>query len=281
MGIDIGNSCDVGLVESMEWLGCDERIKVLALHTEGITDGARFIEVARNVSRRIPIVAMKTGRSPWGAQAALSHSGAMAGEDRIVDAVAYKTGILRVDEMQELKDLVWGFLRLPPMRGRRIAVVTLTGAAGIMLLDAMHSRGLTPARLSARSLHALQKLSPPWMPISNPMDIWPALMKNGMRTVYDIALRDALSDPDVDGVLCVALGLDEEHQRFFSSLEEIQQRSMEAPKPIVVWVYGSHADEVRTRLHEQGRAMSAPTLEAGVKVLAKMAQYEAWRRENA
>jgi len=281
IGIDIGNGCDLGLVESVAWLGYDNRIKVLVIHAEGISEGKRFVDLAKDVSLRIPIIALKTGRTPWGAKAALSHSGAMAGEDRIFDAVAHKAGILRVDETQELRDLVWGFLRLPPMRGRRIAVVTLTGAAGIMLLDAMYSRGLAPAGLSNDALKTLQDLSPPWMPISNPMDIWPALMKNGMQKVYGIALREALADPDVDGVLCVALGLDRDHQRFFSSVEEIQRWSMEASKPIVVWVYGSHADEIRIRMHEHGRAMTVPTLEGGVKLLSKMAQYEAWRRQHA
>ena len=133
----------------------------------------------------------------------------MAGEDRIADAAMKKAGILRVNETQEMFDLVRAFTRLPPMRGRRVAIITLTGAGGIVLLDAMHIGGLEPATLSDSTLKGVQELSPPWLPIGNPMDIWPALMKHGMKKVYGMALRDALQDRNVDAVLCVALGYSE------------------------------------------------------------------------
>lgn len=278
VGIDIGNGCDISLVEAIEWLGLDPRLNVLAIHAEGISGGKRFLDVARKVALRIPVIAMKTGRSPSGALAAASHSGSMAGEDRIVDAVTRKAGIIRVEETQDMLDLVRGFLRLPPMKGRRMAVVTLTGAGGIMLLDSMHLWGLVPAKLADRSFKNLQDLFPPWMPLGNPMDIWPALMKNGMQKVYGIALRDVLNDPNVDGVICLALGLDRKHQCYFSSVEEIQRLSLDVPKPVIVWVYGPQADEVRAQIKEQGRAMTVSSLERGVKLLARMAQYEMWRQ---
>lgn len=280
MGIDIGNGCDLGLVEAIEWLGFDQRLKVLAIHMEGISGGKRFLDITREVSLRIPVIAIKTGRSPLGALAATSHSGSMAGHDRIFGAVTRKAGIIRVEETQDMLDLIGGFLRLPPMKGRRIAVVTLTGAGGIMLLDTMHVWGLVPAELSDNSLKTVQDLSPPWMPVSNPMDIWPALMKNGMQKVYGIALRDVLNDPNVDGVICLALGLERKHQRYFSSVEEIQKLSRDFSKPIIVWVYGPQAEEVRSLINEHGRAMTVPSLERGVKILARMAQYEMWRQNS-
>ncbi len=278
MGVDIGNGCDLALVEAIEWLGFDKRIKVLVIHMEGISGGKRFLDITRQVSLRIPVIAMKTGRSPLGASAAATHSGSMAGHDRIVSAVARKAGIIRVEETQDILDLVSGFLRLPPMKGRRIAVVTLTGAGGIMLLDTMHVWGLEPSKLSDNSLKTVQELSPPWMPVGNPMDIWPALMKNGMQKVYRIALRDVLNDPNVDGVICLALGLDRKNQRYFSSVEEIQELSLGVPKPVIVWVYGPQADEVEAQIKKQGRAMTVPSLERGVKLLTRMARYETWRR---
>ncbi len=112
------------------------------------------------------------------------------------------------------------------------------------------------------------------------MDIWPALMKNGMQKVYRIALRDVLNDPNVDGVICLALGLDPKNQRYFSSVEEIQKLSLEVPKPVIVWVYGPQANDVEAQIKEQGRAMTVPSLERGVKLLTRMAQYETWRCNN-
>ena len=277
IGVDVGNGCDVDMIHALEWLGEDERLQVIALHAEEIRRGEDFLKVAERVSRRIPIVALKTGRSVEGARAAVSHSGSMAGEDRVVDAALKKAGVIRVDETQEQVDLVRGFVRLPPMRGRRIAVVTLTGAGGIILLDAMERNGLRPAALAEHSLTHIRSLSPDWMPLTNPLDIWPAVMKNGMHKAYETALKDVLSDSHVDAVLCVALGLKEAEQRHLGAESVIQDLSLKFDKPLVVWCYGTQAHEASTRLEEHGRALAVPSLERGIRVLAAMARYQAWK----
>lgn len=280
MGVDVGNGCDLDIGDGLEWLGCDPRLRVIAIHAEGIPSGRRFIESARDIARRIPIVALKTGRSKSGARVAASHSGSMAGEDRVVHAALGKAGIVRAEETQDLHDLVQGFLRLPPMRGTRVAVVTLTGAGGVILLDAIESAGLKPATLSAATLEGVQNLSPPWMPISNPMDIWPALMKHGMTRVYRMALGDALRDPRVDGVICAALGLGLPERDHLDVVEVIQDLSENAGKPVLAWFYGPEAEEARVRLKERGRALSVTHPERGARLLALMARYERWRTET-
>ncbi|MBI5571845.1 MAG: CoA-binding protein [Desulfomonile tiedjei] len=277
IGVDVGNGCDVDTIHALEWLGEDERLRVIALHAEEIRRGCDFLEVAEKVSRRIPVIALKTGRSHEGARAAASHSGSMAGEDRIVGAALRKAGVIRVDETQDQMDLVRGFVRLPAMKGRRVAVVTLTGAGGIILLDAMERHGLKTAALSEHSLSHIQSLSPDWMPLVNPVDIWPAVMKNGMHKAYAAALKGALADRHVDAVLCVTLGLKEAEQRHLGAEAVIQDLSEKFEKPIVVWCYGAQAHEASTRLEEHGRALAVPSLERGIRVLAAMARYQAWK----
>jgi acetyltransferase len=277
LGIDVGNACDVNIADALEWLGDDERIRVIAVHAEEIQDGSRFMTVAERVGRRIPIVAMKTGRSQEGAKAAASHSGSLAADDRIVAAAFQKAGVLRIHETQDQVDLVRGFLRLPPMKGPRVAVVTLTGAGGIILLDAMSRQGLEPATISQGAIAGIQSLSPDWMSLTNPVDVWPAVMKHGMRKVYGTALRDVLADPNVDGVLCVALGLADAEQQHLGAEEVIRQLSEEFDKPVVVWIYGSQAEETVKRLETSGRALAVPSLERGARVLAAMARYEKWK----
>ncbi|MDQ7784446.1 MAG: CoA-binding protein [Desulfomonilaceae bacterium] len=277
IGIDVGNACDLNIIDALEWLADEERIKVIALHAEEIGDGTRFLEVARRICPRIPIVALKTGRSEEGARAAASHSGSMAGNDAIVDAAFKKAGVLRVHETEDLMYLVRGFARLPPMKGPGTAVVTLTGAGGIILLDAMDKYGLKLSRYSQGTLNAIQSLSPDWMPLSNPTDIWPAVMKHGMRKAYETALRDALADPNVDGALCIALGLGEAEQRYLGAEEVIQQLSLEFDKPVVVWFYGTHPSDTAKRFEDRGSALAVPSLETGVRVLASMARYEKWK----
>lgn len=280
IGLDVGNACDVSIVECLEWLGSDDRLKVIALHAEELRAGREFIQVAERVSRRIPIVALKTGRSSEGARAAASHSGAMAGEDRVVDAALRKAGVIRVEETQDQADLVRAFERLPPMKGNRVAVVTLTGAGGIVLLDAMERHGLHLAKLTDETLNDIQSLSPAWMPLSNPIDIWPAVMKNGMHKAYGTALKDALADPGVDGVLCIALGLEEAEQENLGAEEVIQDLSEKYDKPVVAWLYGSRNEETTRLLARHGRALPVPSLERAVRVLAAMVRYERWRQDQ-
>jgi acyl-CoA synthetase (NDP forming) len=277
LGIDVGNACDVNIADALEWLGDDERIRVIAVHAEEIQDGSRFMTVAERVGRRIPIVALKTGRSQEGAKAAASHSGSLAADDRIVAAAFQKAGVLRIHETQDQVDLVRGFLRLPPMKGPRVAVVTLTGAGGIILLDAMSMDGLEAAKICQGTVDGIQRLSPDWMSLTNPVDVWPAVMKHGMRKAYGTALRDVLADSNVDGVLCIALGLAEAEQQHLGAEEVIRQLSEEFDKPVVVWIYGPQAAETVSRLERSGRALAVPSLERGARVLAAMARYEKWK----
>jgi len=280
LGIDLGNTCDVSIADALDWMATDTRLKVVALHAEGITGGRAFVEAARRVSQRIPVVAVKTGRTPAGAKAAATHSGSMAGEDAIVDAAMRFAGIIRVAETGQMRDLVRGFARLPPMRGTKVAVITLTGAGGIILLDSIALWDLEPARLGQTTLERTQSLSPSWMPLSNPVDIWPALMKNGMKKVYKLSLADVLADPGVDGVICFALGLPPAEQAHLGAIDVIQELSEKYDKPVVVWCYGSHAAEAASLLERGGRALPVQSLERGVQVLAGMARYERWRSKN-
>jgi len=275
--LDVGNACDVDIVDALDWLGSDERLRVIALHAEEVRGGKRFLDVAERVSRRIPVVALKTGRSYEGAQTAASHSGSMAGEDRIVGAAFRKSGIIRVDETQDQFDLVRGFVRLPPMRGPRVAMVTLSGAGGIILLDALERHGLRSAGFSPGTIDGIQSLSPDWMRLGNPIDIWPAVMKKGMRKAFGTALRDTLADANVDGVICIALALDDAEQAHLGAEEVIQEVCEDFDKPVVVWFYGSHAEEQVKKFSGQARALTVSSLESGVRVLAAMAGYEEWK----
>ncbi len=277
IGVDIGNACDIGIVEALEWLGSDERIQAIALHAEEVRNGRRFMEIAGKVSLRIPIVTLKTGRSSAGAKAAASHTGSMAAEDRVVDAVFRKAGIIRVDETQDQADLVQAFVRLPPMKGQRVAVVTLSGAGGIIFLDSMEKYGLEPAKLSKETMSGIQGLTPAWMKLGNPIDIWPAIMKHGIRKAFRTSLRDSLADPQVDGVICIDLALPEADQKHLGAEKIIQELSLQFNKPVLVWVYGSHPDQVIRRLQTDGRAFVAGSLERGVRILAAMAKYEKWK----
>ena len=201
----------------------------------------------------------------------------MAAEDRIVDAAFTKAGVIRVDETQDQVDLVRAFARLPPMRGPRVGVVTLSGAGGIIFLDAMEKYGLKASKLPEQTVNGIQSLSPDWMRLANPIDIWPAVMKHGMRKAFSTALKDTLSDPNVDGVICINLAMAEAEQKHLGAEKVIQELSDRFDKPVLAWVYGSHPEDVMKQLDTHGRALTVTSMEAGVRILATMARYEKWK----
>ena len=126
--IDVGNSCDVDIADALDYLGDDPETQVIVIHMEGLKRGPEFLEAAGRVSRKKPVIVLKTGHSPVGAKAALSHSGSLVGEDHVYDAAFKRAGLLRVRTSVEMRDAIHALAVLGEMKGPRIGVVTVTGA---------------------------------------------------------------------------------------------------------------------------------------------------------
>lgn len=236
IGADIGNGCDLSLANALEWLGSEKAIRVIAVHAEGIPEGRRLLEVAARVAMLKPIVSLKTGTSRAGAGAALTHTGFLCGEDGVMDGALRKAGVLRVNDTEEMADLVRGLVVLPCMRGPRVAVVTFTGGGGILLLDMMERCGLQAAASEQSTIRLLGELSPSWMPLGNFMDVWPAVMKHEMEPPFREIFHAAVKDPNVDAVVCVALGLEASPLPRLDAISVIQELAEGLPKPIGDWM---------------------------------------------
>ena len=139
--VSFGNKSDVTESEMMHYLLFDKETKVILLYIEDIKFGRRFLEVARNVTARKPVVALKAGRSAAGARAAASHTGAIAGSDKIYDAAFEQAGVLRACDMEEFFDTGKALAMQPPALGRNIGVLTDAGGPGIMAVDECESGG--------------------------------------------------------------------------------------------------------------------------------------------
>ena len=127
IGIDIGNGADVEFADLLEHLAADERIEVINLHMEGVSNGVEFVELASQITPSKPIVAFKVGQSEEGAKAAASHSGALSSADHVVNAAFDKAGVMRVGSVEEMRDLNKALLTYPEMKGKRFAVITISG----------------------------------------------------------------------------------------------------------------------------------------------------------
>ncbi|UCC66416.1 MAG: acetate--CoA ligase family protein [Deltaproteobacteria bacterium] len=270
-GIDLGNGCDLDFADALEYFGKDDQIEVVFAHIEGMREGRRFFEVAQKVARHKPIVALKTAKTEPGAFAASSHSGALVGDHEIFEAAFRQAGIIAAHNPEEVLDYTKTLLHLPPMQGKGVGVITFTGAGGIILIDALHEYGLELAELSPTTIQKIKDLSPPWMPIQNPLDIWPALMKHGMNYVYGTALREVLQDPSVDGVICIAIAPQLPDHAYLDATGVIRETASSLPeKPVVTWLYGPNQALVSQRLEEDGNVISFPTLPRAARTLAAL-----------
>jgi acetyltransferase len=238
----IGNKCDVDETDLLEYFLEDEETKVIAMYVESFPRGRRFFELA--ALRKKPIVVLKGGKSAAGARAASSHTASLAGNQALVRGALDQAGVYQADDFFELVDLARtlekGFERTAPPAGKpRVAVFTFSGAAGIVTADHLEASGLALAELSPATRERLEKWSPSWMPVNNPVDFWPAMEKHGPEITYREGLAALLEDPGVDAVivhLFAGFGV------WFLDAEKLFYGLNETRKPVLFWVMG----------HEQG-----------------------------
>jgi acyl-CoA synthetase (NDP forming) len=269
-GIDIGNACDVGFHECLQYLGQDPDTKIITIHMEGLAQPKEFLSVASRVAAQKPIIVFKTGQSAAGARAAASHSGSMAGDYDIYRSALKRAGCLFLDDDGQMNDAVTTLLNQPLLKGKRIAVLTVTGAGGIIASDALERNGLELAHLSKETILSVAGLSPEWMPLGNPLDLWPAVMKHGIQEVYARAQKAALADPHVDGVLCISVAVDTGKFGFLDVSEGLIKTAStdNRQKPVAVWLYGPARSEIAGRIERGERMICYDTLEKAAWSLA-------------
>ena len=238
--IDIGNGCDVDVVDSLAYLANDPETKVIVIYMEGMKRGAYFLKLASQVTLKKPVIVYKSGRSKAGAKAALSHTGSLVGEDHVFDAVCKRAGIIRVKNGSEMTDAIRALLVMEEMEGPRLGVVTVTGAGGIITADACEEYGLTLAKIPEGLADRLTAGIPDWIPVSNPIDIWPIGMIGGKYTqAVNTALTELLRSDEVDGVLGILPVSNSPLHQNLNIVEFIKDSRNNSgnKKPIALWPY--------------------------------------------
>ena len=255
----IGNKMDVDECDLLAYLLDDPHTGAVGLYLESIPDGRRFTALCRGA--RKPIVVLKGGRSPRGAEAAMSHTASLAGNTRITSAALRQAGVVEADDFKQMMDLCRTLAMVPPPppdATGRTAVLTYSGGAGILSADFLDRLGLETARLSPPTVEALESVYPEWMPVRNPVDLWPAVEKNGGDRVYRTAIRAVCSDPNVDAVLIHAFV-----GGFASSMdvEALARESREHGKPVFFWLLGSR---------KEARAFHMAAQDTGIPVFREL-----------
>ena len=197
--VSLGNKADLSENDFLKVLGSDDKTNVILGYLESLVDGARFMKLARRISKKKPILILKSGRTQAGAKAAASHTGALAGSDSAFDAAFTQAGVMRVDSGEELFDYAQAFSTQSIPKSDRVAIVTNAGGPGIMTTDACDRRCLRLSSLSQRTLSRLRKHLPPSANIYNPVDA----LGDADAARYAFAVDAVLADGNVDSVICV------------------------------------------------------------------------------
>ncbi len=197
--VTLGNQADLTETDILESLADDDNTRVIALYLEGVDDGRRFADVARGVSERKPIVAVKTGFTDAGRQAAASHTGALAGADSAYRAAFHHAGILRVPHLEALFDAAISLANQPLPRGERVAILTNAGGPGAMASDALESNGMHLARLTEETKFCLRQFLQPHANVAGPVDMLGGADEHDYARALDALMRD----PGVDAVLVI------------------------------------------------------------------------------
>ncbi|MBX6363794.1 MAG: acetate--CoA ligase family protein, partial [Gemmatimonadetes bacterium] len=197
--VSIGNKPDVSGNDVLEYWEDDPTIEVILMYVENFGNPRRFLEIASRITKRKPIVVVKSGRSAVGARAATSHTGALAASDLAVGALLEQAGVLRAASIEELFDTAMAFGSRSLPRSRRTAVLTNSGGPGILAADALEHRGLDVVELAPSTTEALRPLFPAEASLRNPLDMIASATPAGYRA----ALAALLGDDGVDAALAI------------------------------------------------------------------------------
>jgi acetyl coenzyme A synthetase (ADP forming)-like protein len=195
--VSAGNKADISGNDLLEYWADDDRTGVVLMYAENFGNTRRFMQIAREVTRRKPIIVVKSGRSGAGARAATSHTGALAGTDTATAALLTQAGVIRVDTVEELFDQAMAFAHQPIPRGNRVAIVTNAGGPGILIADACEAAGLEVPELSVPTRAYLEAHFPEEASLRNPID----MIASATAHSYRIAVEAVLADPNVDAVI--------------------------------------------------------------------------------
>ncbi len=302
-----GNEAMITIEDYLEGFAVDRLTRTVLLYVESVKDGRRFFENARRVGRRKPVVLLKGGQSEAGRRAAASHTGAMAGDRRVFDAVCRQAGIVKVDQPMDLLDLAAAFDSLPLPRGNRVAIMTLGGGWGVIGADLCAQNGLDLPSLDPQLVERFDALLPAYWSRANPIDLvgetdpslpmtvleslmaWEgcdAVINLGIlgRRIFLRRMAGALkrSDPqDDDSQIQSAIAIiDDFETRFIAHCVELMTRYA---KPILgVGLFTDAAARTVYPVQDQSlRAVFYPTPERAVRALARMVEYERYKQEAA
>ncbi len=294
--IGSGNEATLHCEDIIGYFGKDPDTDLILAYIEGLEDGRKFIDIVREVAKRKPIIALKSGRTEAGMKAAASHTGALAGSDQIYETAFRQAGIIRADTTQEMLDLAKAVARLPLPQGNRVGIVTLGGGWGVIATDAAAQCGLVLPPPDENVTRVADEYLPPFWSHGNPIDLVGNFNTEGHLAI----IEEMMKSPEYDSVVVlgslgtgtlagmsvmvsdpISMGWDQQQLKNFlvnlkdknrSLLESMLQLTREYAKPLINVEMQFIGDDALVEL-EGGEGVIFTSPEKAAQVLAKMLGY--------
>ena len=282
--VSYGNAIDLDGTDFIEYLATDPETQVITSYVEGVKDGQRYFKVIRECVRKKPVIALKAGITEGGSRAAASHTAVLAGSEIIWDAFFRQTGVIRVDDLDELLDMAMAFIHLRRPAGRRVGIVGRGGGLGVVATDLCEKAGLKVPSFHPETQRRLEQLIPDaGTSARNPVEpdrglaAWAAFYEQGLNAIDQ--------DPGID-IILTHLGIDiygGTGDRLNRSLDEsigiLIRVSQQLSKPLVIVLYaGGRAETINAVLQAQKKCLDAglpvyPNVPSAAKALSRFIGY--------
>ncbi|NOZ89163.1 MAG: hypothetical protein GXO15_04475, partial [Crenarchaeota archaeon] len=277
--VSLGNKADVDEADLLAYLRGDPWTRVVALYIEGLQpgEGGRFRGALEEFTLYKPVVALKAGRSEAGARAAASHTGSLAGSYRVYEAVFRQTGVVPASTTEELFSVSLGLALQPPMRGRRVGIVTVGGGSGVLASDELVELGLEVPRLSGETQARLRRVLLPIASPRNPVDVTGSAVDEHLLE----SVRILWESGEVDAIMVIpyfnVAGVTDEFPRKLAGLLEELRRGSETPLPVVgVVTGGGYSWRLAREMESLAGVPVYPTETLAARALAALHRYGRW-----
>ncbi len=201
MFASIGNKSDINGTHLIEYWADDDEVEIILLYLENFGDPRRFTRIAREITKKKPIVVVKAGSTTKGAAAASSHTGALAGLEAGVEALFEQTGMIRVRSVSQMFDVANALAKMPVPKGNRVAVVTNAGGPGILATDALVNLNMEMPDFSPATIKAIEPILPPGTPVHNPLD----LVAGATGKEFRKSLAQIIKDKNIDSIISICV----------------------------------------------------------------------------
>ncbi|MCF8030043.1 MAG: acetate--CoA ligase family protein [Desulfohalobiaceae bacterium] len=271
--VSLGNKAVINEAHMLDYLGRDPDTNVVLGYIENVSQGSEFLNKARAMSRKKPVLMIKSGTSTSGAKAASSHTGAIAGSDQAYEAAFQQGGIIRVRDIASLFTLAQAFSCQPLPQGPNLAVVTNSGGPGIMTADACERSKLHMARLSQETMEKMQGFLPSFASLHNPVDI----IGDADAKRYKLASETVLEDQNVHALLILLTPTATMVSEMNEVADNIIQLAGQTDKPIFVCLMGKHSIAPAQEKLVQAGIPCYNFPEPVIQSLEAMYSYQQWR----